>query len=125
MAKLIGREGERLAFLSTAVGAAGAKVVVGFTVRDGAAPVELTEITRVSVVARMNAYEIRHGCRADRRRDYANITTGKPFSEFGRHAAIFEVSMLFAGRSVRSALYCRNPRKRRPGERFVVTTAPG
>ena len=67
MAKLIGREGERLAVLSTAVGAAGAKVVVGFTVRDGAAPVELTEMTRVSVVARMNAYEIRHGCRADRR----------------------------------------------------------
>lgn len=57
--------------------------------------------------------------------DYANITTGKPSPEFGRHAAIFEVSMLFAERSVRAALYCRNPRMRRPGERSVVTTAPG
>ena len=45
-------------------GAAGAKVVDGFNMRDGAAPVELTETTRVSVVARMSAHEIRHGFRA-------------------------------------------------------------
>ena len=57
MAKLIGREGERLAFQSTAPGATGAKVAAGFTVRDATAPVEPTEITLMSVVARLNAYE--------------------------------------------------------------------